>query len=65
MSPALREFSAVEEENLGRICYEAYADAVEWKSVRGDPLPAYNDLIERVQDAWQDAAEAVAEHLEK
>jgi hypothetical protein len=54
-----------DEQNLGQIAYNAYADAVEWKSVRGDKLPPFSEQSARLQDAWCAAGEAVADYLEK
>ncbi|MEU0675094.1 hypothetical protein ABZ330_19805 [Streptomyces sp. NPDC006172] len=49
---------------LGQDAYEAYAQAVENKSVKGEELPAWADLTRPVQNAWQLAAEAVRHRVE-
>jgi hypothetical protein len=46
-------------EDLGRAAYEAYAQAVDNTSVRGDDLWRWSDLPQRVALAWITAAIAV------
>ena len=53
------------DQSLGEIAYNAYCEAVGYKSVRGDTLPIWEDQSERLQEAWERAGEAVAEFLEK
>jgi hypothetical protein len=53
------------DQSLGEVAYEAYAQAVGYKSVKGDMLPLWADQEERLQEAWDAAAEAVADYLEK
>jgi hypothetical protein len=48
---------------LGKIAYEAYCKSRGWKSVRGEPLPQFEAQEERLQVAWQEAAEAVSNHI--
>lgn len=45
----------------GKVGYRAYGDAVEWVNHVGKPMPAWEDLPERIQDAWGKAARAVLE----
>lgn len=45
---------------LGQLAYEAYAGSVFGRSVRGEPLPPWEELGPKVQNAWEIAAEAVA-----
>ena len=48
-------------ECLGRVAYEGYCDASDGKSLfNGDPLPAWADQSQAIQDAWDCAAHAVA-----
>lgn len=49
--------------SLGRIAYDAYSDDLENENAQGQPLPSWNDLSPRRQDAWSAAAEAVANQL--
>lgn len=47
---------------LGRIAYEAYSEAVDGKSVRGEGLPSWDEQVEKNHDvaaAWCAAAQAV------
>jgi mannitol-1-phosphate/altronate dehydrogenase len=53
------------DQSLGEIAYAAYCEAVGYKSVHGETLPNRDDQSERLQEAWERAAEAVAEFLEK
>jgi hypothetical protein len=45
---------------LGKLAYNTYCEAVNWQSVRGDPLPHWEDQVDRLKDAWDKAALAVA-----
>lgn len=48
---------------LAQIAYEAYCEAVEWKSFSGDQLPTWDQQCERspqISQAWRAAANAVA-----
>lgn len=46
--------------DLAKIAYRAYGGAVGGKNHRGEPMPAWDDLGESIQTAWEVAAEAVA-----
>jgi len=48
-------------QSLGEIAYIAYCNSVGWKSVKGDPLPSWNEQRESLKAAWHAAAGAVAE----
>jgi hypothetical protein len=43
----------------GRIAYEAYAEAVDWQSARGEHLNPWDVLPQRIKDAWILSALAV------
>jgi hypothetical protein len=46
---------------LGEVAYQGYCDASDGKSLfNGDTLPAWSDQAQRIQDAWDSAAHAVA-----
>ncbi|MFF1469127.1 hypothetical protein [Streptomyces mirabilis] len=45
---------------LAKLAYTAYSDSVNGRNVRGEPLPEWDELGERIQTAWEVAAEAVA-----
>ncbi|MDX2986341.1 hypothetical protein [Streptomyces caniscabiei] len=51
-------------DRLAQDAYEAYATAVENKSVSGDALPEWAALTRLVQNAWKLAAEAVQHRVE-
>jgi hypothetical protein len=53
------------DQSLGEIAYNAYCESVGYKSVQGETLPNWEDQSEHLQAAWERAAEAVAEYLEK
>ncbi|MFE5852003.1 hypothetical protein ACFQ61_02085 [Streptomyces sp. NPDC056500] len=46
-------------EAIGQAAYEAYAAAVGHTSVRGEPLPTWDEQAQPIRNAWQLAAEAV------
>lgn len=53
-----------DETNLGEIAYKAYSESVGGVSIHGEHLPPYEHLSAAIQDAWQDAADAVGKFLE-
>ncbi len=50
---------------LGEIAYNGFAEFVGWKTEEGDALAPYTHQPATIQDAWDAAAEAVAEYLER
>ena len=36
----------------GEKAYNAYADAVEWKSFSGEPLKQFSELPVKIRNAW-------------
>ena len=49
---------------LGKIAYEAYCRATNWKSLAtGDDLPTYEALRDDIRLAWQNAARAVGNFM--
>lgn len=44
---------------LGQIAYEAYGQVTEFKNFRGDPMPEWPDLPDKIREAWEAAAEAI------
>ncbi|MFI6249060.1 hypothetical protein [Streptomyces sp. NPDC051016] len=48
---------------LARTAFAAYGKATGGKNVRGDAIPAWDDLGPTVQTAWEVAAEAVARRV--
>jgi hypothetical protein len=49
----------------GEIAYDAYCEARDWKSVRGELLPPFTGQTEELQQAWETAAKAVITHHEE
>lgn len=49
--------------NYGKLAYEAYCKARDWKSVKGEPLPHFEQQSPELQEAWQKAAQAVVDDL--
>jgi hypothetical protein len=45
---------------LALTTYEAYGESVGWKDYLGKPMHAWEELPWDIQQAWTDAAEAVA-----
>ena len=48
--------------DLGQIAYLAYSEAVGGTTHDGRPMPAWDDLGEKVQGGWIAAAASVADH---
>lgn len=45
---------------LGRVAYDAYGAATDWKTYDGRQMPAWTDLPQRIKYAWACAAAAAA-----
>ena len=50
---------------IGEIAYNAYSEALGFKTENDEELQPFKHQSARDQDAWEAAAEAVAEYLEK
>jgi len=37
----------------GRTAYEIYGDAVDWRNFMGEPMPMYEELPEKIMQAWE------------
>lgn len=48
---------------LARIAYDAYCEAVGGKAFNGDDLPPFDDVPQRIKDAWLAAVNAVSEEI--
>lgn len=46
---------------LARIAYDAYGRTTDHKNFRGEPMPEWENLGDRIQQAWVNAAAAVAD----
>jgi hypothetical protein len=51
-------------EQLGRIAYNAYGKARDWKVVGGGTMPRWDEQSDELRAAWRDAAAAVAEAVD-
>jgi len=49
-----------EELELAKIGYQAYGQLTDFKNYQGLPMPTWDDLPERIQNAWMAAATAIA-----
>lgn len=48
-------------EALALIAYRAYGQTTDFKNFRGEPMPEWHGLGERIQSAWIAAAASVAD----
>lgn len=46
-------------EHLARTAYDAYGETTDHKNYQGLPMPEFDDLGERIQEAWRAAVTAV------
>lgn len=49
--------------SFGRIAYDAYCAARNWKSIRGEPLPHFDQQTPELREAWERAGQAVAQSV--
>jgi hypothetical protein len=49
--------------HLGKVGYNAYGAAAEWKNFAGDPMPQWDELPEHIRWKWRTAAKAIRFHL--
>lgn len=45
---------------LGQVAYGAYGDSTGWLNYQGAPMLAWAEMPERIREAWEAAASAVA-----
>jgi len=43
-------------DSRARIAYTAYGKVTDFKNFQGNPMPAFDDLPEQIQEAWTAAA---------
>lgn len=48
---------------LAQVAYRAYGETTDFKNFRGDPMPEWADLPQKIQQAWVAAADAVKEEV--
>lgn len=41
---------------FAKVAYHAYGAVTDFKNFRGDPMPAFEDLTDKIQEAWEAAA---------
>lgn len=46
---------------MAKVAYRAYGETTDFKNFRGEPMPEWGDLPDRIQQAWIAAAVAVKE----
>lgn len=49
---------------LGQVNYEGYNEVTEYKNFRGEPVPQYPDLPDKIINAWEMGAKRVIEATE-
>lgn len=49
---------------LAQIAYRAYGETTDHKNFRGEPMPAWDNLGDRIQTAWINATVAVRQQVE-
>lgn len=45
--------------------YDAYGAVTDHKNYQGLPMPAYNDLTDKIRAAWVEAVKSVYRHLQQ
>lgn len=50
---------------LANMAYLAYGQMTDYKNFRGDPMPDFDDLPEKIQAAWINAVAAVRRRIVK
>lgn len=46
-----------------QIAYLAYGQTTDFKNFQGNPMPAWQELPEKIQEAWGAAVKAVADNV--
>jgi len=47
-------------ESLGKVAYEAYGEHRGWSTFNGDVMPQWDEQTPELREAWEVAAQAVA-----
>lgn len=47
------------DDELARLAYDSYGETTGYKNFQGNPMPAFNDLGDTIQNAWKAAVAAV------
>jgi hypothetical protein len=46
-------------EDLAKAAYHAYGKTTDFKNYQGNPMPAWDDLPPKIQEAWVNASKAI------
>ena len=57
MKPSTEPFDVA----LARVAYRGYGETTDFKNFQGNPMPAWDDLPEKIRAAWINAARAAFE----
>jgi hypothetical protein len=49
--------------HLARIAYETFCRSMKWDGTTAQPMPNFEHLPEKAQQAWYEAADAVAREV--
>lgn len=52
-------------EELAKIAYQAYGSVTDFKNYQGLPMPAWEDLTEKIREAWKAAVLAALNAVEE
>lgn len=52
-----------EELELAKIAYRAYGQTTDFKNYQGLPMPEFDNLPEKIQEAWIAASQAIVKHF--
>ena len=44
----------------GEYAYSVYGDNVGWVNFKGDPMPEYSELPEKIRNAWEAVGRRIA-----
>lgn len=55
----MRDMTALEPDDLGRVGYIAYGNVTGWQNYQGLPMPEWEELAGNTQQAWAEAAVAI------
>lgn len=53
----------MQNQTLGEIAYQAYGKTTDFKNFMGNPMPKWEELTDKIREAWGNAAEAIYSKL--
>jgi hypothetical protein len=59
----LTDNNDMDDTELAKIAYQGYGEAVGFKNVAGLDMPDWNDLGDKIQNAWIAAVDAILDQL--